>query len=121
MFYSRSLLPLTLLPLALFRNGQIELSEDLDQLQARFRTWSVTNADTPAADLPAEWIQVQELSPSSWTFTDTQHDSEKSLQKIAAIFGENALAEATTLSLRDIYLTIARQQKRKRLALKKSA
>ena len=105
----------------LIRNGQIELSEDLDQLQDRFRTWSVTNASTPAADLPAEWIQVQELSPTSWTFTDTQHNPEKSSQKIAAIFGENATAEATTLSLRDIYLTIARQQKKKRLALKKSA
>lgn len=105
----------------LIRDGKIELCEDLDQLQARFRTWSINNTTPPTEDFPPEWIQVQQLSDSTWTFTDTQHHPETSPQKVAAIFGPSATAEATSLSLRDIYLTIARQQKKNRRAHKQSA
>jgi len=105
----------------LIRHGRIELSENLDDLQARFRTWTVTNATAPTSDFPSDWIQVQQLSDSSWTFTETAYDPATSPQKITSLFGPQATTEETTLSLRDIYLTIARQQKKKRLALKKSA
>lgn len=105
----------------LIKDGKIELTEDLDQLQARFRTWSISNAAPPTGDFPPGWIQVQQLSDSTWTLTDTQHHPETSPQKIATIFGPASTAESTSLSLRDIYLTIARQQKKNRLARKKSA
>jgi ABC-2 type transport system ATP-binding protein len=105
----------------LIRDGKIELTEDLDQLQARFRTWSINNATPPTEDFPTEWIQVQQLSDSTWTFTDTQHHPETSPQKIGTIFGPSATAESTSLSLRDIYLTIARQQKKNRRAHQQSA
>lgn len=105
----------------LIRDGKIDLSEGLDELQARFRIWTVNNANTPSQDFPPEWIQIEQLSDTSWTFTDTRHHPEASSQKIANLFGTSAVADSTSLSLRDIYLNIARQQKKLRLAQKKSA
>ncbi|MGJ8696634.1 MAG: ABC transporter ATP-binding protein [Verrucomicrobiaceae bacterium] len=105
----------------LIRDGKIDLSEDLDHLQERFRRWTIHNATSPDSPFPPEWIQIEQLSDTSWTFTDTQHHPEQSPQKIATLFGTTANSEATSLSLRDIYLTIARQQKKTRLAQKKSA
>ena len=105
----------------LIRDGKISLSEDLSHLQDRFRTWTIAGAAPPTEAFPPEWLQIKQLSENSWTFTDSQHNPESSPQKIATIFGPSATSESTSLSLRDIYLTIARQEKKNRLAHQKSA
>ena len=105
----------------LIRDGKIDLSESLDSLQGRFRNWTVDQAQAPSDPLPPEWIQIKQLSESSWTFTDTQYDPASAPEKIAQLFGSAAITESSSLSLRDIYLKIARQQKKMRLSPQKSA
>ena len=100
--------------------GMPILSEPMDSLQNRYRKWTLL-LEKPISnlDFPSDWLLVDQLSELSWTLTETQHNPETSAQRIRNHFGSIASIDSQTLSLRDIYLTLAKQKKRNRRNIRK--
>lgn len=92
-------------------DGRLVLSESLESLQRRFRRVEITLADDAAADagepLP-EWREV-ERAGRLVRFVDTAHDETNGDARYAARF-PGATVTARPVSLRDIYLTVARMK-----------
>ena len=102
--------------------GQAVISESLDALQSRFRRWNVHLQGAPhTTDFPLDWLLVEQLAEQSWSFVETHHQKSKSREKIAAIFGDLEGEESQALSLKEIYLTLAKQKKRARKEARKMA
>jgi len=102
--------------------GQAVISESLEALQARFRRWNIHCREaTEATNFPPDWLLVEQLSEHNWSFVETQHESSLSREKIAKIFGPLDGEESHALSLKEIYLTLAKQKKRIRKAARKMA
>jgi len=101
----------------ILNRGTTSLSESLSSLQNRFRSCSVTTQEPITLDpskVPDSWILVKSLSPQSWSFIETAHDPEKDSPDFSHVFGPLSGQEATTLSLKDIYLALAKNQKQLR-------
>jgi len=97
----------------ILNRGTTLISESLESLQTRFRSWNVTTTDPITLDpekIPPSWILLKELSANSWTFIDTAHDP-NALTDLSSIFGPLSGQEANSLSLREIYLSLAKNQK----------
>ena len=97
----------------ILNRGTTLISESLESLQTRFRSWNVTTQDPITLDperVPPSWILLKSLSPNSWTFIETAHDP-ATPSDLTAVFGPLSGKEENTLSLRDIYLALAKNQK----------
>ncbi len=106
----------------IIEHGNIVLSEPLDILQTRFRRWSIhTSNDCTRDDFPSDWLLVEAHDTKRWSFVETQHDAESSPARIAEFFGPLAAEESQLLSLRDIYLVLAKDKKRQRRATRPAA
>lgn len=96
-------------------HGRIVLSESLDTLQQRFRRWSIhTTTACSRGDFPDDWLLVEQHDPQRWSFVETRHDPESSHARIQEFFGPLTGQESQSLSLRDIYLVLAKDKKRQR-------
>ena len=103
----------------LIDHGSIVLSESLMDLQGRFRRWTVQiSGEFPTA--PAGWVLVEQLTDDSWTFVETKY-TEASERKMRDTFGTNARISSSELSLRDIYLSLAKDKKLKRKSVNQAA
>ena len=101
----------------LIEHGRLRLSESLDDLQQRFRNWSIhTSENCSRRDFPEDWLLVEEHAPRHWSLVETQHDPDSSPARIGQFFGPLAGCDSESLSLREIYLVLAKERKRKRLA-----
>lgn len=99
----------------LIENGRVILSEPLDALQARFRRWSIhLTAACERHDFPADWLLVEQHDPTHWSLVETTHDPSAPLARIEEIFGPVRSHESQSLSLREIYLVLAKDKKRRR-------
>mgnify|MGYP000412741363 CR=1 FL=1 len=104
---------------AIIENGKVSVSEPLDSLQERYRSVDITVEQPINVEPLPTWLNLNTDNSSRWSFTVSNFtaDSESQLREL---FGNDAVIESESLSLRDIYLVIAREKKRKRTAIKKS-
>lgn len=93
--------------------GRMRFSEALADLSSRFREVEVTIA-TPATasrDWPATWLRV-ETSPALVRFVDSQFDVERTARDVRHLLGDGARMETTAMSLRAIFVTLAKQARK---------
>ena len=106
----------------LIEHGRIVLGEPLDALQHRFRRWSIhTAAACERSDFPDDWLLVERHDASRWSFVETRHDPEFSPGGIQRFFGPLTACDSESLSLREIYLVLAKDKKRQRRAARAAA
>jgi ABC-2 type transport system ATP-binding protein len=88
--------------------GKLEFSEELSSLTTRFREMQVT-LDEPAlpAPWPAHWLRP-EASPAVVRFVETHFDAERTMAEIRLLFRGVSHIEATPMSLRAIFVALAR-------------
>jgi ABC-2 type transport system ATP-binding protein len=89
-------------------DGRLQISEELGSLTARFREVVVTCADTTLpSPWPAHWI-CAERSSSAVRFVETQFDAERTPREINVFFRDVTHIETTPMSLKSIFVTLAR-------------
>ncbi len=87
-------------------NGQLRLSEPAETLQARFRRVEVTGAAASLAALPSQI--VWERAGSLTRFVETKYTGESTDSAWRERFGTNATVAVFPMSLREIFLALAR-------------
>jgi ABC-2 type transport system ATP-binding protein len=89
--------------------GQLRISEELTVLSDHFREVELTFDSPPSvpSNLPAEWMH---LSSSSVVlrFVDSRFENEKTDSQIRKVFGDVRNATFSPMSLRSIFLSMAR-------------
>lgn len=91
--------------------GKLLFSEDLTALAARFREVEIT-LDTGRAfpsPFPSSWRQPQSSGPVV-RFIESQFDSEKTTAEIQRVFGETKDVSFRPMSLRAIFLSMAKKK-----------
>lgn len=96
-------------------HGRVVISESLESLQRRFRRWMI-QLENPLKTAPSNpaWLLIEQHSPVNWSLIEAQHNSEKSFAAIEEEFGRVVAHDSQTLSLREIYLSLAKEKKRRR-------
>lgn len=93
--------------------GKLKLSESLDSLQARFRkvtvTLSVPLTSLPV-NLPPTWLQTEHENRAV-AFIDSAYDEKSSNDSIHRIFPDCANIETSGMTLREIFVALARSYK----------
>jgi ABC-2 type transport system ATP-binding protein len=93
--------------------GNLLFSEEMAALAGRFREVELTLA-SPAAlpgKLPATWMQAN-ASSTAVQFIESHFDQERTTAEIRQVFGEPRNVEFTPMSLRSIFLAMARSGRR---------
>ena len=94
----------------IINEGHLHLSEPTESLQARFRLVMFTLGEEMSqlpSDLPTSWL-VPELTGRSVRFVESEYGDAKTRCEIRQIFPSAQEAAITQMSLRDIFLTLAR-------------
>ena len=93
-------------------NGRLVLAEPIESLLDRFRLIEVVTERDVAPELPARpgWVR-QGAAGRTLRFVDTAHDQPEAAQQIAAVF-PGATIRNSRMSLRDIFLNLARSSAR---------
>jgi ABC-2 type transport system ATP-binding protein len=94
-------------------DGRLVFSEQMSALAARFREIELTFDSPPAlpGNYPDSWLQVNS-SAAVVRFVETQFDEARTPTQIAQIFGATRNAECTPMSLRSIFLAMAKARRR---------
>src|ERR1700677_1836283 len=89
--------------------GQLRFSEELRSLASRFRQVELALGAAPSlpGTLPESWMHL-DASSSTVRFIESQYDRDRTESDIVQIFGEAAHATYAPMSLRSIFLAIAR-------------
>jgi ABC-2 type transport system ATP-binding protein len=97
---------------AFLDSGRLRLSENMPSLSARFREVELTLAApaTCPSDLPAAWLQMN-ASDSVIRFVDSAFDQEATPAEIARRFGPVLNATFAPMTLRAIFLAIAKSSR----------
>jgi ABC-2 type transport system ATP-binding protein len=93
--------------------GRLQFSQSLESLTDRFREIEVTLgtvAELPA-DWPPDWLRP-ERSPSVVRFVDSRFDHERVQADVRRLFGETARVSVTPMSLRAIFVVLARESRK---------
>jgi ABC-2 type transport system ATP-binding protein len=92
--------------------GRLEFVEEMAALGARFREVEVTleNAGTIPAGLPATWLNV-EGGGVVIRFVDSRYDAQRTEAEIRARFAAIRAIEVRSMSLRSMFLALARSAK----------
>jgi ABC-2 type transport system ATP-binding protein len=93
-------------------SGRLRFSEELSALVARFREVEVT-LDAPASvpgDVPATWLRPSS-SASVVRFVESRFDPNRTAGDIRRLFGEVRDTTFTPMSLRSIFLAMARGER----------
>jgi ABC-2 type transport system ATP-binding protein len=99
--------------LAYLDSGRLRLSEEMSFLNARFREVEIT-FDAPAAippSLPANWIQVT-AADQTVRFVDESFDQKTADAAITQYFGPVRSVTFTPMTLRSIFLALAKTSRR---------
>ena len=94
-------------------HGRLQFSQSLVDLSHRFREVEVTlrgDATVPAA-WPSEWLRP-EAAASVIRFVDSRFDSERTAEQIKHLFGADVRIAAQAMSLRSIFVALARESKK---------
>jgi ABC-2 type transport system ATP-binding protein len=91
-------------------SGKLLFSEDMTSLSTRFREVELTrNSDGPLpSPLPGNWLQPKTFG-SIVRFVDSRFDEQKTLSEIQGLFGTAKDVQYRALSLRAIFLAMARK------------
>ena len=89
--------------------GRLQLSEEMTTLAERFREVELTLAAPSALPerLPATWMQAS-ASATAVQFIESHFDHERTSAEIRQVFGEARNVAFTPMSLRSIFLAMAR-------------
>ena len=89
--------------------GQLRFSEELTVLADRFRDVELTFGAPPSLPdkVPAEWMQLSS-SAAVLHFVDSRFDQERTSAQIRNVFGEVRNVTFSPMSLRSIFLAMAR-------------
>ncbi len=92
-------------------HGTLQLSEKREALQSRFRQVEVTLPEglTVPEQLPEEWLMPERVG-HAFRFVDSRYDAD-SAARFKTVFPNIGSYDPQPLSLRDIYLTLARHFK----------
>ncbi|MES2477232.1 MAG: ABC transporter ATP-binding protein [Verrucomicrobiota bacterium] len=93
---------------AILNGGRIDLQEDVEALQARFRAVELRfdDAVTLPGNLPATWLNAQ-ANGRTVRFINTRHD-DGFTQKLESVFPGHQRHEARRMTLREIFVALAR-------------
>jgi ABC-2 type transport system ATP-binding protein len=93
--------------------GRLQFSESMSTLSERFREIEVTRGErTGLPDpWPAHWLQP-EASTGLIRFVDSRFDRERTFSEVRRIFGDTVHVADTPMSLRAIFVTLARQSRK---------
>ena len=93
--------------------GQLKLSEEMSSLTSRFRDVQVTLNEPAAvpAQLPGTWLQPA-ASGTTLQFIDSQFDQERTRAAIHSAFGDVRDVTFTPMTLRAIFLAMAKSGRR---------
>jgi ABC-2 type transport system ATP-binding protein len=100
---------------AILHGGVLDVQEDVASLQERFRQlelWFDDDAALPAGGLPETWLNVQ-AAGRSIRFTDSYYNESSSLAACAAVFPAGRLQSVRAMTLREIFVTLARTYRTK--------
>jgi ABC-2 type transport system ATP-binding protein len=95
---------------AILHDGKLDIQEDVDVLQSRFRQvdlWFDGEAALPAAGLSADWLNGQ-VAGRSIRFVDSYYGEDRSLAAYAAAFPAGRVQNVRVMTLREIFVTLAR-------------
>ena len=101
---------------AILNNGRIDLQEDVETLQSRFRNvelWFNETATLPG-DLPATWLNPQ-TSGRTLRFTDSNHDEAGDHSLLDKFFPPVIRQETRRMTLREIFVALARSYRIQKL------
>jgi ABC-2 type transport system ATP-binding protein len=90
--------------------GRLRFAQNLEELSDRFREVQIslpTSSSVPTR-WPAHWIGVQ-TSPTSVRFVDAAYEPERVAAEVAEVFGLGAQVDVAAMSLRAIFVVLARQ------------
>jgi len=89
--------------------GQLRFSEELGTLASRFRQIELALAASPSlpTTLPESWMHL-DVSNSTVRFIESRYDQRRTPSEILQVFGDVSSATYTPMSLRSIFLAIAR-------------
>jgi ABC-2 type transport system ATP-binding protein len=89
--------------------GQLRFSEEMAALSERFREVELTLSEpwTPRDGLPNSWMQVNS-SASVLRFIETHFDEDRTAAEIRRVFGEVRNVTFVPMSLRSIFLAMAK-------------
>jgi ABC-2 type transport system ATP-binding protein len=92
--------------------GRLRFSEEMASLSQRFREVELTfdPQSTPPEGLPSAWIQV-DTSPAVVRFIDTRFDEDRTTAEIHKVFGDVRNLTFTPMSLRSIFLAMAKSER----------
>lgn len=93
--------------------GRLQFSQSLSALSDRFREIEVTR-DQPSSlpdAWPAHWLQP-ESSAGLIRFVDSHFERERTLADVRRLFGESVRVADNTMSLRAIFVALARQSRK---------
>jgi len=90
-------------------NGRLRFSEEMATLAGRFREVELTFDEAPTLPQawPANWMQVNQ-SAAVVRFIESRFDGERTAAEVQRIFGSVRDASYTPMSLRAIFLAMAR-------------
>jgi len=94
---------------ALLENGRMKFQEPTDELQARFRRVEVSlgEAEAKLSGAPASWLEV-ERAGRVIRFVESRYERLATERACREHFGDAATVTAQGMSLREIFLTMAR-------------
>lgn len=88
-------------------NGRLRFSEEMDSLGARFREVTVTLGAAQSAEWPAEWLNPEWSGPVV-RFVDSRYESERTAERLRAMFADIREIEAEAMPLRAIFVALAK-------------
>ncbi|HKK17537.1 MAG TPA: ABC transporter ATP-binding protein, partial [Opitutales bacterium] len=93
---------------AILNAGRIDLEEDVDALQARFREIEmVFEEKVPAIEAAPDWMNLRAAGRSA-RFIDSKFEGEASLAKLREQFPAAQRVNQRSMSLREIFVELAR-------------
>jgi ABC-2 type transport system ATP-binding protein len=92
--------------------GRLRFSEEMTSLSQRFREVELTldPQSTSPQNMPSTWIQFS-ASPAVVRFIDTRFDEDRTTAEIRKVFGEVRNLTFTPMSLRSIFLAMAKSER----------
>ena len=95
--------------MAYIEEGKLRFAEELGTLAKRFREVELTFDSPPVLPQtkPQSWLQLS-ASSTVVRFTDSRFDSERTTADIHAVFGEPRNVTFSPMSLRSIFLVMAK-------------
>jgi ABC-2 type transport system ATP-binding protein len=102
---------------AILNNGRVDLQDDVETVQARFRAVELVLPDETAAPsgLPESWLNFQ-IHGRVARFTDSNYDESRSNADCHRLFPTLARREVRTMNLREIFVALAKSYRGQREA-----